>query len=160
MLSSAQVPNIAAAPPDFLAVNTMQYEPEDFWPLDSKVYDSSMSYYGGPPDGVSSESAQDTKIFGTKDGGCGYGILDRNVYPWKHVAAFDPNTPIPLAMPAGSRFLCGSCWRLTCNSTHTGVCPYGPKSIVVQITDNCPGWYVEDRICVVREDCIFVVVYM
>lgn len=82
------------------------------------------TFYGGAPDGMSPYNPS----YGTSEGSCGYGLLDRGSWSVGAVAVGD-------RAYGGPTFGCGSCWKLTCKD---GGCTSPGASVVITITDSCP----------------------
>ncbi|CAL8464429.1 g3964 [Coccomyxa elongata] len=92
--------------------------------------------YGGAQDGMNPYDPS----FGTKEGACGYGLLDKNKYPFWSVAAFSLSNSFSMAGPAKA---CGQCYEIKCvdiGGPFAGRCSKdsNQRSVVVTITDVCP----------------------
>eukprot|EP00884_Botryococcus_braunii_P022964 jgi/Botrbrau1/9351/Bobra.354_2s0009.1 len=92
--------------------------------------------YGGAQDGMDPYSPS----FGTKEGSCGYGVLDKEQYPFWSVAALAHSSPFYMAGPVQG---CGQCFQIECvndGSQFQGRCNSDPseRSVTVMITDSCP----------------------
>lgn len=99
--------------------------------------------YGGPFDGKNPSDPS----WGTLNGACGYGQLDKGKWPYWSVAALSTQNQFALADNIKG---CGQCFEIKCvdrtenpkySGEHwTGRCISGPDqvSVVVQITDECP----------------------
>ncbi|KAL3148841.1 expansin-like protein [Trebouxia sp. C0010 RCD-2024] len=92
--------------------------------------------YGGPSEGKDPYSPS----FGTSEGSCGYGELDKSKYPYWSVAALSPSNPFYVAGPTGG---CGQCFEVQCVNSggqYAGRCNSDPsqRSVTVMISDVCP----------------------
>eukprot|EP00884_Botryococcus_braunii_P000413 jgi/Botrbrau1/10372/Bobra.146_2s0010.1 len=95
--------------------------------------------YGGPFDGKNPSDPS----WGTLNGACGYGQLDKGKWPYWSVAALSTQNRFYLADNIKG---CGQCFEIKCvdrqggEETWTGRCYTGPEqvSVIVQITDECP----------------------
>ncbi|KAK9820245.1 hypothetical protein WJX72_007952 [[Myrmecia] bisecta] len=94
------------------------------------------TFYGGAPDGM--DPYQPT--YGTKEGSCGYGVLDKSKYPFWSVAALNPSNQFYKAGPIQG---CGQCFQIECvndGGKYAGRCNSDPnqRSVIVMISDSCP----------------------
>ncbi|KAK9819970.1 hypothetical protein WJX72_004607 [[Myrmecia] bisecta] len=95
------------------------------------------TFYGGAPDGLDPYAPS----FGTSDGSCGYGLLDKTVWPYWSVGALSRNNSFYKNGPIRG---CGYCFEIQCltnNGKYAGRCSADPNSrqVTIQITDDCPG---------------------
>eukprot|EP00963_Diacronema_lutheri_P010627 scaffold1132_cov347-Pavlova_lutheri.AAC.3 len=88
--------------------------------------DGYTTFYGGAPDGMSPTSYS----FGTKEGSCGYGRLDRDEWPYWAVAGLSVRVPDHGRTVEG----CGSCYEVMCDDDRC----YSGESVMVVVTDKCP----------------------
>ena len=88
--------------------------------------DGYTTFYGGAPDGMSPDSYS----FGTKEGSCGYGMLDRGEWPFWAVAGLSVRVPDHGRTVEG----CGSCYEIMCDDDRC----YSGETVMVVITDKCP----------------------
>lgn len=96
--------------------------------------DGIATFYGGAQEGMDPNSPS----YGTKEGSCGYGKLDKGTYPFWQVAAFATSNKFFKSIPGSA---CGTCWEIQCveGKEFKGRCrDGGGKSVVVTITDSCP----------------------
>ncbi|KAK9819887.1 hypothetical protein WJX72_003612 [[Myrmecia] bisecta] len=96
------------------------------------------TYYGGAPDGLDPY----TPSFGTSVGGCGYGRMNKTVWPYWSVGALSTKNSYYLAGPVDA---CGQCFELECvndlpGSRYAGRCGPDPnqRSITFMVSDACP----------------------
>ncbi|KAK9819790.1 hypothetical protein WJX72_002423 [[Myrmecia] bisecta] len=100
--------------------------------------------YGGAPDGVDPYSPS----FGTKEGSCGYGMLDKSQFPYWSVAALPPNNRFFTAGPLNG---CGQCFQIQCvndGGQYAGRCNSDPnqRSVSVMISDTCRSCDTPDHL--------------
>lgn len=96
--------------------------------------DGIATHYGGAQEGMDPNNPS----YGTKEGSCGYGKLDKNTYPFWQVGAFATSNKYFKSIPGSA---CGTCWEIQCveGKEFKGRCrDGGGKSVVVTITDSCP----------------------
>ncbi|KAL0021906.1 hypothetical protein WJX79_002021 [Trebouxia sp. C0005] len=92
--------------------------------------------YGGPSQAMDPY----TPSYGTSDGSCGYGVMDKTQYPYWSVAALSPSNPFYIAGPIAA---CGQCFEIQCLNSggqFAGRCNSDPsqRSTTVMISDVCP----------------------
>ncbi|KAK9839672.1 hypothetical protein WJX81_004788 [Elliptochloris bilobata] len=102
----------------------------------SDWHDGIATNYGGAQDGMSPYSPS----FGTSQGACGYGLLDKSQYPYWSVAALSLTNSFSVAGPSHA---CGMCFEIKCvdvGGAFAGRCSKDPnqRSVTVTITDVCP----------------------
>eukprot|EP00884_Botryococcus_braunii_P014402 jgi/Botrbrau1/22963/Bobra.0030s0035.1 len=96
--------------------------------------DGIATNYGGAYDKMDPYSPS----FGTKDGSCGYGYMDRGSYPYWSVGAFSPANRFSQSIPSKA---CGTCYEIRCvdnGGDFGGRCRDDAGPIVITITDSCP----------------------
>ena len=95
----------------------------------------SLSFCSGSPDKMDPSSPS----YGTHEGSCGYGVIDKTIFPYFSTAAFGPENQYFKAGPVNA---CGQCFQIQCTDPRSGACKTDskgvPLSVLIQITDSCP----------------------
>ncbi|KAK9839069.1 hypothetical protein WJX74_008724 [Apatococcus lobatus] len=91
--------------------------------------------YGGAQDGKDPSSPS----FGTSIGSCGYGMLDKDAWPYWSVGALSQSNTFYSAGPIHG---CGQCFEIQCVNTggqFAGRCNgNGGESVTIMVSDACP----------------------
>ncbi|GAB4813674.1 hypothetical protein N2152v2_000720 [Parachlorella kessleri] len=97
--------------------------------------DGILTFFGGAPDGMDPNSPS----YGTKEGSCGYGLIQKDIYPYFATAALSLSNKFSIAGPLKA---CGQCFEIQCTDSRPGVCVKDSSgnsaSVTAMITDSCP----------------------